>query len=138
MEAKLTYVSGMKFVGEASSGHAIVVDGEREHGGDNVGLRPSELLLIALGGCSAMDVISIMKKKKQHITSFEINVNGNKVDTHPKKFDKIVVEYVFKGKDISEEAVQRAVELSMTKYCSVKATLEGGVPIEYTYKVINE
>ncbi|QWR77678.1 OsmC family protein [Candidatus Magnetomonas plexicatena] len=138
MEAKLTYVSGMKFVGEASSGHAIVVDGDHEHGGNDSGLRPSELLLIALGGCSAMDVISIMKKKQQHVTGFEINVNGSKVQTHPKKFEKIVVEYVFKGKNISTEAVQRAVELSMTKYCSVKATLEGGVPIEYTYRVIEE
>ncbi|MCG6550700.1 MAG: OsmC family protein [Candidatus Magnetominusculus sp. LBB02] len=138
MKAKLTYVNGMKFVAEADSGHAIVIDGDHEAGGDDAGLRPSELLLIATGGCSAMDVISILKKKKQEVTGFEINVTGDKAAAHPKRFQKVVVEYVVKGKNISEEAVVRAVELSMTKYCSVKATIDGGVPVEYTHKIVEE
>ncbi|MBF0321021.1 MAG: OsmC family protein [Nitrospirae bacterium] len=138
MKAKLTYVNGMKFVAEADSGHAIVIDGDHENGGDDSGMRPSELLLIATGGCSAMDVISILKKKKQEVTGFEINVSGDKAATHPKRFQKLFVEYVVKGKGISDEAVKRAIELSMTKYCSVKATIEGGVPVEYTHRIIEE
>jgi putative redox protein len=136
MEAKLTYVDGLKFVAEAGSGHAIVVDGSPEDGGNNAGLRPSELLLLALGGCSAMDVISILKKKRQDVTGFEINVRGDKTETHPKRFKSLTVEYVVKGKGIDEEAVKRAIELSLGKYCSVKATIEGGVPIEHVYKII--
>ncbi|MBF0517414.1 MAG: OsmC family protein [Nitrospirae bacterium] len=138
MKAKLTYVDGMKFVAEADSGHAIVLDADHENGGDDSGLRPSELLLIATGGCSAMDVISILKKKKQEVTGFEINVSGDKVASHPKRFEKVIVEYVIKGKNISDEAVKRAVELSMTKYCSVKATIDGGVPVEYTHRIIEQ
>ncbi|MBF0564411.1 MAG: OsmC family protein [Nitrospirae bacterium] len=136
MEAKLTYVDGLKFVAEADSGHAIVVDGDPDAGGDNAGFRPSELLLVALGGCSAMDVISILKKKRQEVTGFEINVRGDKTATHPKKFNSLTVEYVVKGKGIDEESVKRAIELSLGKYCSVKATIEGGVPIEHTYKIL--
>ncbi|KWT90931.1 OsmC family protein [Candidatus Magnetominusculus xianensis] len=138
MKAKLTYINGMKFVAEADSGHAIVIDGDHENGGDDSGMRPSELLLIATGGCSAMDVISILKKKKQEVTGFEINVSGDKAATHPKRFQKVIVEYVVRGKNISDEAVKRAIELSMTKYCSVKATIEGGVPVEYTHRIIEE
>ncbi|MBF0344292.1 MAG: OsmC family protein [Nitrospirae bacterium] len=138
MDAKLTWVDAMRFVGEASSGHAIVLDADHEVGGEDTGMRPSELLLIALGGCSAMDIISILKKKKQDVKHFEINVRGDKATTHPKRFNNIVIEYVVKGKDIDIEAVKRAVEISMTKYCSVKATIENGVPIEHTYKIIDE
>ncbi|MBF0317904.1 MAG: OsmC family protein [Nitrospirae bacterium] len=138
MDAKLTWVDGMRFVGEASSGHAIVIDADHEVGGEDNGMRPSELLLIALGGCSAMDIISILRKKKQDVRRFEINVRGDKASTHPKRFNTIVVEYVVTGKGVDVEALKRAVELSMTKYCSVKATIENGVPIEYTYRVVEE
>lgn len=138
MDAKVTFVKGMQFVGTASSGHAVVLDGDHEVGGEDTGLRPSELLLIGLGGCSGMDVISILRKKKQEVTSFEINVHGNKVESHPKRFENMTVEYVVKGRNISEDAVKRAVELSFTKYCSVKATLEGSVNLSYTYKIIED
>ncbi|MBV6341832.1 OsmC family protein [Candidatus Magnetobacterium casense] len=138
MDAKLTWVDGMRFVGEASSGHAIVIDADHEVGGEDTGMRPSELLLIALGGCSAMDIISILRKKKQDVRRFEINVRGDKASAHPKRFNTIVVEYVVTGKGVEVEALKRAVELSMTKYCSVKATIENGVPIEYAYRVVEE
>jgi putative redox protein len=85
-----------------------------------------------------MDVVSILKKKKQHITGLEIIIDGKKADDYPKKFTEINLEFIVRGKDISEEAVKRAIELSMTKYCSVKATLEGSAMFNYTYKIINE
>ncbi len=138
LKAKVTYVNGMQFVGEADSGHAIVMDGTPEVGGKNTGLRPMELLLVGIGGCSGMDVISILKKKKQDVTGFEINVNGQKAETYPKKFTEIDMEFVIKGKNISEEAVKRAVQISMDKYCSVKASLEGSADIKFVYKIIEE
>jgi putative redox protein len=137
-QAKVTYVEGLQFVGEASSGHAIVMDGDPEVGGHNTGLRPMELLLVSVGGCSGMDIISILKKKKQEITGLEINVKGQKAETHPKKFTDIDIEFIVKGRNIAEDAVKRAVELSMDKYCSVKATLEGTARISFSYRIIQE
>lgn len=136
--AKVTYVQGLQFIGEASSGHAIVMDGNPEVGGHDTGLRPMELLLVGLGGCSGMDIISILKKKKQFITGLEINVKGEKAEKYPKKFIEIDLEFVVRGRNISEDAVKRAVDLSMNKYCSVKATLEGSAKINFFYKIVNE
>lgn len=136
--ATVTYVQGLQFVGEASSGHAIVMDGDSEVGGHDTGLRPMELLIVGLGGCSGMDVISILRKKKQEVTSLKINLKGQKAENFPKKFTDIVIEFVVSGRNISEDAVKRAVELSMNKYCSVKATLEGSAKISFSYKIIQE
>lgn len=136
--AIVTYVQGLQFVGEASSGHAIVMDGDSEVGGHDTGLRPMELLLVGLGGCSGMDVISILRKKKQEVTSLKINLKGQKAENYPKKFTDILIEFIVSGRNISEEAVKRAVELSMYKYCSVKATLEGTAKINFNYKIIQE
>lgn len=134
--AKVKYTDGMQFVGEAGSGHAIVMDGDAEVGGNNTGLRPMELLLIGVGGCSGMDVVSILKKKRENITGLEVLVNGKKADEHPKKYTDIDIEFVVKGKSLSEEAVKKAVQLSMDKYCSVKATIEGTAKVNFTYKII--
>jgi putative redox protein len=136
--AKVTYTQGLQFVGEASSGHAIVMDGNPEVGGHDTGLRPMELLLVGLGGCSGMDIISILKKKKQDITGLEINVKGEEAEKYPKNFTEIDLEFVVKGRNISEDAVKRAIDLSMNKYCSVKITLEGSSKINFFYKIINE
>jgi len=138
MNAKVTYTSGMQFIGEASSGHAIVMDANHEVGGGDTGLRPTELLLIGIGGCSGMDVISILKKKRQDVTGLEINIEGSKAESHPKKFTTMHVHYIVKGNAVSEEAVTRAVDLSMDKYCSVKASLEPTVKITYSYEIIEQ
>lgn len=136
LEAKVKYVDGLQFVGEAASGHAIVMDGDTKVGGNNTGTRPTELLLVGLGGCSGMDVISILKKKKQDVRGLEINVKGNKAENYPQKFTDFDIEFVVTGRNIAEEAVKRAVDLSMEKYCSVKATLEGCAKITFSYKII--
>lgn len=137
-EAKVTYAGGLQFVGVATSGHAIVMDGDIEAGGKNTGSRPMELLLMGIGGCSGMDIISILKKKKQEVKGLEINVKGQKAETYPKKFTDINIEFVVRGRNIAEDAVKRAVELSMGKYCSVKATLEGSANITYNYRIVEE
>jgi putative redox protein len=138
LEAKVTYVDGLQFVGEAASGHAIVMDGDKEVGGRNTGARPMELLLIGLGGCSGMDIVSILKKKKQEIKGVEIKVKGEKAENYPKKFTDIDIEFIVRGRDVSEDAVKKAVELSMEKYCSVKATLEGSAKVTWSWKIIEE
>jgi putative redox protein len=138
LSATVTYVKGMQFVGNPSSGHAVVMDSDSSAGGHDTGPRPMELLLIGAGGCSGMDVISILKKKRQHVTGLEIQVKGKKAEDFPKKFTEIHIEFVIRGKNISEEAVKRSVELSMDKYCSVKAALEGAARISYSYKILNE
>lgn len=135
-KAKIKYTDGMQFVGEASSGHAIVMDTDTEFGGANTGLRPTELLLIGVGGCSGMDIVSVLKKKKQKLTGLEVNVNGKKAETYPQKFTDINIEFIVQGRDLSEEAVKKAVDLSMEKYCSVKATLEGSAKITFSYKIV--
>ncbi len=133
--AKVTYVDGLQFVGEAGSGHAIVMDGDHEVGGHDTGMRPMELLLVGLGGCTGMDVASILKKKKQPFTGLEVDVRGKKADDYPKKYTDITIEFVVKGKGVEEQAVKRAIELSMEKYCSVKATLEGTAKISWSYRI---
>lgn len=138
LDAKITYIKGLQFIGDSSSGHAIVMDGDPSVGGHNTGPRPMELLLLGAGGCSGMDVISILKKKRQEVTGLEIRVKGKKAEDYPKKFTHITLEFIVKGRDISEEAVKKAIELSMNKYCSVKATLEGAVKIGFSYKIIQE
>jgi putative redox protein len=138
LDAKITYIKGLQFIGDSSSGHAIVMDGDPSVGGHNTGPRPMELLLLGAGGCSGMDVISILKKKRQEVTGLEIRVKGKKAEDYPKKFTHITLEFIVKGRDISEEAVKKAIELSMNKYCSVKATLDGAVKIGFSYKIIQE
>lgn len=138
LKAKIHYVEGLQFVGTSSSGHALVMDGDPAVGGQNSGPRPMELLLLGIGGCSGMDVISILKKKKQDVTGIEIAVKGEKAEDYPKKFTDIALVFSIRGRNISEEAVKRAVELSMNKYCSVKATLEGTAKVNFSYTIIQE
>ncbi|MEW6571637.1 MAG: OsmC family protein [Nitrospirota bacterium] len=138
LKGNIIHVKGLQFVGQSSSGHAIVMDGDPDVGGHDTGPRPMELLLLGIGGCSGMDVISILKKKKQNVTRLEINVEGRQAKEHPKKFTEINLEFTVRGKDISEEALKRAIDLSMNKYCSVKATLEGISRISFSYKIIQD
>ena len=136
MKVKVKYIDGLQFVGETESGHAVVMDGEPEYGGNNTAVRPTELLLVGLGGCSGMDVASVLKKKKQDVRGLEINIKGKRAEEHPKKFTDIDIEFVVTGRSISEEAVKRAVNLSMEKYCSVKATIEGCAAITFSYRIV--
>ncbi len=135
-KAKVTLVNGMQFVGTADSGHAVVMDAPASSSGGNTGSRPMELLLMAFGGCSGMDVISILRKKKQNVSKFETNVDGEMAEDYPHMYTALHIEYVVTGKNISEEAVKRAIELSLDKYCSVGATLGKAAKITHSYKII--
>lgn len=123
MDAKVTWKNGMSFTGVANSGFVVPMGTSVEHGGANDGSSPMELVLIALGGCTAFDVISILKKKQQDVTAFDIRVHGDRAKEHPMVYTDITLEYVVTGHNVDPVAVDRAIELSEGKYCSVSAML---------------
>ncbi len=129
-------IKGVTFVGKADSNHWVVMDGPEEFGGSNAGTRPKELVLIALGGCTGSDVASILRKKKVNFKNFYINIEAEVAEEHPQVYTKINLEYVLEGKSINPEDVERAIELSKTKYCSVSFMLKNSVVITHTYKII--
>jgi putative redox protein len=138
IEAKVTLVKDMQFTGKATSGHTLTMDADETAGGSNTGFRPMELLLVSFGGCSGMDVISILRKKRQPVAGLEINVKGEKTDTNPKIYKEVHIEYVVKGKGVEKEAVERAIALSLEKYCSVGATLAKAGTITHSYRIVEE
>jgi putative redox protein len=138
VEAKITLTKDMQFSGKATSGHSLTMDAENESGGHNAGFRPMELLLVGFGGCSGMDVISILRKKKQPVAGLEMNVKGEKTETYPKIYKTVHIEYVVKGKGVEKAAVERAISLSLEKYCSVGATLAKAGTITHSYRIVEE
>lgn len=136
MDAKVKWNGKMAFTGTAGSGHDVVMDAHTRVGGENSGARPTELVLMGLGGCTAMDVVSILGKMKQDVTDLEIKLHADKTETHPKIFKDIVIEYVVTGHNIDRGAVEKAVMLSKEKYCSVQAMLRKAADIEVKITVI--
>ncbi|MBE2279326.1 MAG: OsmC family protein [Ignavibacteriaceae bacterium] len=135
-KAYIKQINGISFIGKTDSNHWIAMDGPEDFGGSNAGIRPKELLLLGLGGCTASDVVTILQKKKVKVENFEINITANLTDEHPKVYTTMNVEYVFYGNDIQEKDVERAIDLSLTKYCSVTAMLKNSVEITHTYKIV--
>jgi putative redox protein len=131
MDASVVWKKGLSFTGTAAtSGFSLPIGADPKAGGANDGFRPTELILVGLAGCTGMDVISILEKKHQQVTAFEVKAHGERAQTDPKKFTSFMVEYVVTGRGIDPDAVERAVELSETKYCTVMATLRSAGPIE--------
>lgn len=135
-KALVKQVNGVTFIGKSDSNHWITMDGTEEFGGSNAGTRPKELLMIALGGCSGSDVTSILSKKKIKVEGFEMNITAEVAEEHPQVFTKMHIEYVLSGKNIPVKDVERAIELSLTKYCSVTAMLQKAMPIEHSYRIV--
>jgi len=138
METKKVYlkqVKGLTLAAKGESNHWITMDGPEKLGGSDAGVRPKELVLMALAGCTGSDVVSILKKKRADLTDFEINVTAQQCDEHPKVFTHIDLEYVFYGKDIKVKDVERAIELSTQNYCGVSAMLKKAITIDHTYRI---
>jgi len=135
MAVKATHVKGMRFDMTLGSGYRFDIDASPEDGGTGPGARPMELLLAGLAGCTGMDVVSILEKARQELTGFEVVVNGERRKEYPMIYTDIHVEYVIRGRNISEEAVKRAIELSQTKYCSAEAMLEKSAKITSSYRI---
>ncbi len=137
-KAYIKQIKGITFAGKTDSNHWITMDGPEEFGGSNAGIRPKELIPIGLGGCTGSDVVSILSKKRIKLDDFEINISADVAETHPQVFTNIHIEFVFYGKDIDPKDVERAIELSQTKYCSVTAMLEKAVKITHSFKIEKE
>ncbi len=136
MEATIKWVDGMMFVGESGSGHAVVIDGPPDHGGRNIGMRPMELILLAVGSCSSFDVMQILQKGRNNVVSCVAKVSGERVDAIPSVFSKIHLHFIVSGKDLKPAAVERAVKLSAEKYCSASIMLSKAVDITHDFEVI--
>ncbi|MFW0884243.1 OsmC family protein [Candidatus Acidulodesulfobacterium sp. H_13] len=139
MGIKLEYLEDLRFraYSDENNGYSILLDTSKESGGSGEGMRPMDLILVSLAGCSSMDIISILKKKRQNVVDYNVSVTGEKADTHPRVFTKITIIYTIRGKNIEEQAVKRAIELSKDKYCSVWAMLKGAIDIKWSYRIEN-
>lgn len=131
---RVRWTGGMQFVGIPNSGHAVLLDAAKEGGGLDSAPRPTELLLIAQGGCTGMDVVAILRKMKVDFSDFEMEIEGERSEEHPKFIKKIHIVYKIWG-DVPEERFKKAIELSLDKYCSVGNTLKGKAEITYSYEI---
>ncbi len=134
MDGKVVWQGKMAFDGSVDAQH-VKLDADTAVGGEGNGFKPMQLIAIGLAGCTAMDVISILRKKRQDVTEFEVRVHAEQASDHPHVFTHLRLEYVVTGHNISADAVQRAIELSETKYCPAQAMLNKVVPIELTYTI---
>lgn len=138
MKAKAVWVAGRQFVGESGSGHAIVMDASTRGGGQNTGPTPMELLLIGMAGCTGVDVVAILEKRRQAVTGVEVAVEAKNASQPPNVFTRIEVEYRVRGRNLSEKAVKQAVELSESKYCSASVMLGKTAEITSHYTIVDE
>lgn len=137
MNVRVKWVENVMFVGESGTGHAIVLDGAPESGGRNMGMRPMELMAMGVGSCSSYDVVTILKKARQAVTSCEADVEAKRVDTTPAVFESIHLHFRVAGKGLSEKQVARAVELSADKYCSASIMMKNaGVKVTHDFEII--
>lgn len=135
MKARVKWIEAASFVAESESGHAIVMDGSPEFGGRNLGVRPMEMLLMGMGGCTAFDVVMILNKARQDIVDVVVEMQATRADAVPKVFTEIHVHFIVKGRELNEKQVKRAVELSAEKYCSASIMLGKTASITHDYEI---
>ncbi len=138
MTAQVVWESGMRFVAEAGSGHAIVLDGDTDVGGYDTGIRSMELLLVGLIGCTAMDVAFILRRKRQNLQSMVVRASATRGNKHPRVFTEVHIEYKLKGRGLSEKAVRQAIELSQNKYCAASAMFRKTAEVSYSFELEDE
>ena len=138
MQAKVTWQENMAFTGMAESGFNIQLDAKKKVGGEGKGFVPMELMAISLAGCTAMDVMSILRKKRQDVTDFEVHVDAPRAGEHPKVFTSATIKYLVTGHNVDEEAVVRAIQLSAENYCPAQAMLGKIMPIDLHYQIFEE
>jgi putative redox protein len=135
IESRVVFQGGMAFRGTSSNGYAVPLDAAPSAGGAGAGVRPIELLLLGLGGCTGMDVVEILRKMRQDVSGYEVRVRGERRQEHPRVFTRITVEHAVRGRGLKPDAVRRAVELSARRYCAVSAMLAPATALEERYRV---
>ena len=136
MNISVNWVDGMLMVGKSHSGHSITMDGPPEIGGDNLGVRPMEMLLLGVAGCTMIDVVTTLKKMRQELTHCETKVNAERADDHPKVFTDIHIQFLVKGNDLDSKKVEKAITLSAEKYCSASIMLGKTASISHDFKIL--
>jgi len=136
MKARVKWLDNMSFVGESGSGHSIVMDGAPESGGRNLAARPMEMVLLGMGGCTAFDVVMILKKARQAVDDCIVELSAERSEEIPRVFTKIHVHYIVKGKGLSEKQVEKAIHLTAEKYCSVSIMLAATVEVTHDFEII--
>ena len=135
MKARVKWVENVCFIGESESNHSVILDGPEELGGRKLGMRPMEMLLIGMGGCTSFDVVTILKKSRQAISDCYAEMEATRAKTVPKVFTKIHIHFVLKGKDLDKDQVERAINLSAEKYCSASIMLSKAVEITHDFEI---
>ncbi|MBT3044168.1 MAG: OsmC family protein [Candidatus Thiodiazotropha sp. (ex Codakia orbicularis)] len=138
MKARVVWVEDSIMMGESGSGHGIVMDGPPEHGGRNLGVRPMEMLLLGMGGCTEFDVLSILRKSRQQVTRCVVELEAERAQQDPKVFTRIHAHFIVTGKGLSEKHVARAISLSAEKYCSASLMLGKSAEITHDYEIRDE
>ena len=137
MQATVKWVDGVQLLGETGSGHSVVMDGAADHGGRNTGARPMEMFLLGIGGCSSFDVIGILKKSRQRVIDCQVQIEAERADGVPSPFTKIHLKFVVSGFSLKPTQIEKAIELSVTKYCSASIMMEtAGVALTHSYEII--
>lgn len=134
--ARVKWIEGTRFMGESGSGHAVVMEGLPAEGHASVGIRPMEMLLLGVGGCTSIDVVMILQKAREAVTDCVVEIEAERAETVPKVFTKIHIHFVVTGRNLKESAVERAVKLSAEKYCSASAMLEKAAEITHDYEIV--
>ncbi len=135
MKARIKWVQDLTFIGEAGSGHAVVMDASQEVGGRDLGVRPMEMLLLGMGGCSAIDVLNILQKGRQSVSDCVVEISGERAETDPKVFTKIQMRYIVTGEKLNENHVKRAISLSAEKFCSASIMMGKTAEITHSYEL---
>jgi putative redox protein len=135
-EATVRWAGAMRFIGKAGSNHLVPMDTAPEFGGEGSATKPLELLLVGLGGCTGMDVASLLSKMRVDFSGLEMNIKADRAEEHPTVYTRVDIEYVVSGHGIDEDKVKRAIELSQEKYCSVSAILRKSCPVSFTWRVV--
>lgn len=136
MKATVKWLDNMSFVGESESGHSVVMDGPPDSGGRNMGVRPMEMVLLGMGGCTAFDLVLILQRQRQEVVDCHVELEADRADDVPKVFTRIHVRYVVTGKGLDEKKVARAVDMTAEKYCSVSIMLSKAVEITHDYQIV--
>ena len=136
MKCRVKWLDHMTFVGESGSGHAVVMDGAPEHGGHDLGIRPMEMLLLGVGGCTAFDVVSILKKSRQIVVDCEVRIDSDRAEEIPKVFTRIHVHFIVSGKNLDPAKVEKAVSLSADKYCSASIMLGKTAEMTHDFEIV--
>jgi len=136
MKCRIKWLEHMSFVGESGSGHSVVMDGAPEAGGRNLGVRPMEMLLLGLGGCTSFDVVSILHKSRQQLVDCEVDIEAERADSIPKVFTKIHLHFIVSGRDLDQAKVAKAISLSADKYCSASRMLEKTAAITHDFEIV--